>query len=67
MQGALDRQTVLAKGDAISSFAVAMDHHFRGEHVEAERMWTDMITNTPQGFWPAETELLASRARRSAR
>jgi tetratricopeptide (TPR) repeat protein len=67
MQGALDRRTVIAKGDAISSFAVAMDHHFRGEHAEAERMWTDMITNTPQGFWPAETELLASRARRSVK
>lgn len=67
MQGTLDRETVIAKGDAIRLFAVAMDHHFRGEHEVAERMWTDMITNTPQGFWPAETELLASRARRGGR
>lgn len=67
MQGALDAKTVIAKGDAISSFAVAMDQHFRGQHVEAERMWTDIITKTPQGFWPAETELLASRARRGAK
>jgi tetratricopeptide (TPR) repeat protein len=67
MQGALAREEAIAKGDAIRLFAVAMDHHFRGEHAEAERMWVEMITNTPQGFWPAETELLASRASRRAK
>jgi tetratricopeptide (TPR) repeat protein len=67
MQGSLDRQTLMARGDAIRLFAVAMDHHFRGEQGEAERLWIDIITNTPQGFWPAETELLAARARRSAK
>lgn len=64
MQRTLDRKTLEARGDAISRFAVAMDLHFRGEQREAELMWIDIVTQSPQGFWPAETELLAARASR---
>jgi tetratricopeptide (TPR) repeat protein len=67
MQGTLDRRTLESRADAISRFAVAMDLHFRGNEGEAERMWEDIITTTPQGFWPAETELLAARTRRGSR
>jgi hypothetical protein len=40
-----------------------MDHHFGGEKQQAEALWETIIRATPQGFWPAETELLASRGK----
>ena len=61
LQGRLDAGAVLAKGDAVSSFAVAMEHLFRGELADAERLLERIIADSPQGFWPAESELLALR------
>lgn len=61
MQGALSKEELMSRADAVSLFAVAMDHHFRGEREAAEKLWESIIVDTPQGFWPAETELLASR------
>ncbi|MEP6906667.1 MAG: hypothetical protein ABI858_01610 [Pseudoxanthomonas sp.] len=64
MQGSLSKEELLTRADAVSLFAVAMNYHFLGEHAEAERLWESMILETPQGFWPAETELIASRKNR---
>lgn len=63
MQGKVSREELQAKADPVSLFAVAMDHHFRGEKQQAEAMWEAIIRAAPQGFWPAETELLASRGK----
>lgn len=60
-QGFRTREEVLAEADTIIRFAVAMDHHFRGEQDQAEEMWLDMVESSPQGFWPAEAELIFSR------
>jgi tetratricopeptide (TPR) repeat protein len=63
MQGRVSREELLVKADPVSLFAVAMDHHFGGEKQQAEALWETIIRATPQGFWPAETELLASRGK----
>lgn len=62
LQGRLDADEVLARRDPISSFAVAMDLLFRGDRDHAARLLEHIILDSPQGFWPAETELLALRA-----
>lgn len=67
MQGSLSREELLAKADSVSLFAVAMDHHFRGEQQQAEALWESIIRDAPQGFWPAETELVASRRKAADR
>ena len=62
MQGSLPEEEVLAKGDAVSSFAVAMERLFRGDRDGAAALLERIILASPQGFWPAETELLRLRA-----
>lgn len=62
LQGRLDEQEVLAKGDAVSSFAVAMERLFRGDDRGAAALLGQIVRASPQGFWPAETELLRLRA-----
>lgn len=65
MQGKLDAATVLARGDAVSAFAVAMGHVFDGDAARAAQLLEQIVRDSPQGFWPAETELLALRRRAS--
>ncbi len=60
-QGSRTREEVLSEADSIIKFAVSMDHHFRGEQDKAEEMWLDIVTSSPQGFWPAEAELIFAR------
>ncbi len=60
-QGFRTREEVLSEPDAITRFAVSMDHHFRGEQDQAEEMWLDIVEGSPQGFWPAEAELIFAR------
>lgn len=62
LQGSLGESEVLAKGDAVSSFAVAMTHAFRGDDARAAALLEQIILDAPQGFWPAEAELLRLRA-----
>ena len=45
----------------IIKFAISMDHHFRGAQETAEAMWQEIIEGSAQGFWPAESELIAAR------
>lgn len=63
-QGKMTREAVLSKSDAISSFVVAMEDLFAGKHVEADTLLEKIIRDSAQGFWPAETELLALRSRK---
>ena len=60
-RGARTREELLPKADSLIAFAIAMDHHFRGETDVAEKMWLEIVTGDPQGFWPAEAELVLVR------
>ncbi len=61
-QGVRSREEALSEADVILRFAVAMDHHFRGEVDEAVALWRQLVEETPQGFWPAEAELIFAGA-----
>ncbi len=62
--GSLSEQELLPQADSIGKFAIAMQKHFAGEEIVAEQMWREIIENSAQGFWPAESELLAARNKR---
>jgi tetratricopeptide (TPR) repeat protein len=62
--GSLAEKDLLPRADSIAKFAIAMKHDFAGEQQLAEKMWTEIIESSPQGFWPAESELLAARKER---
>jgi tetratricopeptide (TPR) repeat protein len=63
-KGSLTEKELLPRADSIVRFAIAMNHHFAGEQQVAEKMWAEIIESSPQGFWPAESELLAARKER---
>lgn len=56
-KGVLTEQELLPRADSISKFAIAMEHHFKGEDDVAATMWREIIEDSAQGFWPAESEL----------
>lgn len=58
-KGTLTEGELLPRADSIARFAIAMNHHFSGDNSIAETMWREIIENSAQGFWPAESELLA--------
>lgn len=64
LQGTLDEDSVLAKKDPVSAFAVAMQYLFQGNATRADTLFEQIILDSPQGFWPAETELLKLRSQR---
>ncbi len=61
-KGTRTREELLPEADNLIKFAIAMDHHFRGEQEIAEEMWRDLVVNTAQGYWPAEAELVMAGA-----
>jgi len=63
--GALNEQELLPRADSIGKFAIAMEHHFRGEDDIAAIMWQEIIEDSAQGFWPAESELRSMIQRRN--
>jgi 6-phosphogluconate dehydrogenase (decarboxylating) len=58
--GTLGAAEIMPDADVIISFAVAMNHHFADRQMQAIDMWRDIVSNSAQGFWPAEAELLAA-------
>lgn len=60
-QGLYTKEELMPEADVIIKFAISMDHHFKGEQDMAEAIWQEMVDESAQGFWPAETELLAAR------
>ncbi|HCQ02205.1 MAG TPA: hypothetical protein DIT99_16615 [Candidatus Latescibacteria bacterium] len=60
LQGTYKKEELMSEADSIIKFAISMDHHFRGEQETAEMMWQEIIEGSAQGFWPAESELLAT-------
>jgi tetratricopeptide (TPR) repeat protein len=63
-KGTLSEQELLPRADSIGKFAIAMQKHFSGEEMVAEQMWEEIIADSAQGFWPAESELLMARTNR---
>ena len=59
-QGSLSEQELLPQADSLGKFAIAMQKHFAGDEMVAEQMWREIIEDSAQGFWPAESELLAA-------
>jgi len=57
-EGTRTAAELLPEADSLTTFAIAMVHHFRGEEDRAEEMWLDTVNGSAQGFWPAEAELL---------
>jgi len=57
-KGTLTEQELLPRADSIAKFAIAMDHHFEGDHSVADTMLREIVESSAQGFWPAESELL---------
>jgi hypothetical protein len=62
-KGSRTAEELLPQADSIIKFAIAMDHHFRGEQGKAEAMWLEIVNGSAQGFWPAEAELLLAKER----
>jgi tetratricopeptide (TPR) repeat protein len=58
-KGTLDERELLAQAGLNSTFAVAMVHLIEGRTDRAERMLRELVAGSSQGYWPAETELLA--------
>lgn len=58
-KGTLGEQALLSQAGLNSTFAVAMVHLIEGRIDSAERMLRELVAGSPQGYWPAETELLA--------
>jgi len=60
-KGTATEQEILSGRGLNSTFAVAMVHLFDGDTEHAARMLHDLVAESPQGYWPAETELLRLR------
>ena len=63
-KGTRTREELEPEADSLIRYAFAMDHHFNGEQAEAEAIWCDLVVSTPQGYWPAEAELVMARGDR---
>ncbi|HXV59900.1 MAG TPA: amidohydrolase family protein, partial [Vicinamibacteria bacterium] len=61
-KGVRTEEELLPGADSIVRFAIAMEHDFRGEQDEAETLWQAIVNDEPQGFWPAEAEILFARS-----
>lgn len=61
LQGMYTKEALMPEADSVIKFAIAMEHHFNGEQETAEAIWQEIIDGSAQGFWPAESELIAAR------
>ncbi len=60
-KGTLSEAELLPRAGLNAKFGVAMTHLIEGRTERAEQMLTDLVAGSSQGYWPAETELLALR------
>lgn len=59
MQGSLSEAEVSDTDSVLVRFALAMELRFSGRETEAVRLLRSIVDESPQGFWPAEVELVA--------
>jgi tetratricopeptide (TPR) repeat protein len=57
--GVRTEEEILPRADAVIRLAIAMEHSFRGENDTAKRILREIVDGSAQGFWPAESELVA--------
>jgi len=60
-KGSVGEEELLARAGLNATFGVAMTHLFAGRADRAESMLHALVAGSPQGYWPAETELLRLR------
>jgi tetratricopeptide (TPR) repeat protein len=58
-KGVRTEAEILPEADAVIKLAIAMQHSFRGDDVSARRILREIVEGNAQGFWPAESELVA--------
>lgn len=46
-KGARTREELLSGADSLINYALAMDHHFRGEQATAVEMWRELVVSNP--------------------
>ena len=61
MNGTLTQADFTSMTDTLGLFAVAMEASFRGDRARAQSLLESIVVAAPQGFWPAETELIRMR------
>ena len=59
MQGSITPAELTESEGSLVRFALAMEHRFAGREQEAEQLLRAIVDESPQGFWPAEVELVA--------
>ena len=53
-KGTRTAEELLPEADSLTKFAIAMDHHFRGEQEKAETMWLEIVSGFSHRFsWAA--------------
>ncbi len=65
MKGTLRQADFASATDSVGLFAMAMEYLFRGDRTRAESLLESIVLAAPQGFWPAETELIKLRSGQS--
>lgn len=60
-KGVRSQEELLPEADSIVKFAIATKAFVEGNKAYAELLWEEIIDASPQGFWPAEYDLLQAR------
>jgi tetratricopeptide (TPR) repeat protein len=60
-KGTLTEQELLPRAGLNATFGIAMVHLLEGRSDSGEALLQDLIAGSPQGYWPAETEVLQLR------
>jgi len=58
-KGTLSEEALLPDAGLNAMFGISIVHFIEGRTAKATEMLRDLVTNSSQGYWPAETELLA--------
>ncbi|MDA0680473.1 MAG: hypothetical protein O3A13_13635 [Proteobacteria bacterium] len=63
-KGTLSEEALLPRAGLNAMFGIAMVHLIEGRTEKADEMLRQLVASSSQGYWPAETELLALTAAR---
>lgn len=62
-KGSLSEEALLPRAGLNAKFAIAMQHLIDGRERLARERLRDLVAGSSQGYWPAETEILALEGR----
>ena len=60
LTGRGESQNSRSIGDNLSKFALGMRLQFDGDENAARDILSELVTDSPKGYWPAEVELVNS-------